>query len=260
MKNLKSIFITGAAGGMGRSTAKLFLEKNWFVGCFDNNKENLLELENELGNENIIYDVLDVTNKENFQECINNFSSKSGEKLDILFNNAGITEGGFFDEIPYQNHMEIININIIGVINGIYSAVNLLKNTPNSLCISTSSSSGIMGMEMIASYSASKHAVKGLTESLSSEFQRFNSRAADILPGVIDTPMIRDEIRKNLPKDGIWRLISSEEIAKTVWNAYQSDKIHWYVPEELEELEKEVAENPQKARELLKTSGPLSND
>ena len=86
MKNLKSIFITGAAGGMGRSTAKLFLEKNWFVGCFDNNKENLLELENELGNENIIYDVLDVTNKGNFQECINNFSLKSEEKLDILFN------------------------------------------------------------------------------------------------------------------------------------------------------------------------------
>ena len=48
MKNLKSIFITGAAGGMGRSTAKFFLEKNWFVGCFDNNEENLLDLENEL--------------------------------------------------------------------------------------------------------------------------------------------------------------------------------------------------------------------
>ena len=260
MENLKSIFITGAAGGMGRSTAKFFLERNWFVGCYDNNKKNIIELEKELGNENIIYEVLDVTNKENFQECINNFSLKSGKKLDILFNNAGITEGGFFDEIPYQKHMEIININIIGVINGIYSAANLLKNTPNSLCITTSSSSGIMGMEMIASYSASKHAVKGLTESLSSEFQRFNSRAADILPGVIDTPMIRDEIRKNLPKDGIWRLISSEEIAKTVWSAYQSDKIHWYVPEELEELEKEVVKDPRKAREILKTSGPLSND
>jgi len=260
MNNLKSIFITGAAGGMGRSTAKLFLNKNWFVGCYDNNKENLIELESELGNENIIYEVLDVTNKENFKECINNFSSKSGGKLDILFNNAGITQGGFFDEIPYETHMEIININIIGVINGIYSASNLLKNTSNSLCITTSSSSGIMGMEMIASYSASKHAVKGLTESLSSEFQRFNSRAADILPGVIDTPMISKEIRENLPKDGIWRLISSDEIAKTVWNAYNSDKIHWYVPKELEDLEEEVAKNPLNAREILKTSGPLSND
>ena len=124
MNNSKSIFITGAAGGMGRSTAKLFLNKNWFVGCYDNNEENLLELEGELGNENIIYEVLDVTNKENFQECVNTFSSKSGGKLDILFNNAGITQGGFFDEIPYETHMEIININIIGVINGIYSASN----------------------------------------------------------------------------------------------------------------------------------------
>ena len=113
---------------------------------------------------------------------------------------------------------------------------------------------------MIASYSASKHAVKGLTESLSSEFQRFNSRAADILPGVIDTPMISEEIRENLPKDGIWRLISSDEIAKTVWNAYNSDKIHWYVPKELEDLEEDVAKNPLYAREILKTSGPLSND
>ena len=69
-----------------------------------------------------------------------------------------------------------------------------------------------------------------------------------------------DNIRENLPKDGIWRLISSDEIAKTVWNAYNSDKIHWYVPKELEDLEKEVAKNPLNAREILKTSGPLSND
>ena len=46
MNNSKSIFITGAAGGMGRSTAKLFLNKNWFVGCYDNNKENLKKNKN----------------------------------------------------------------------------------------------------------------------------------------------------------------------------------------------------------------------
>ena len=171
-----------------------------------------------------------------------------------------ITEGCFFDELPNENHIKIININIIGVINGIYSAAPLLKNTKNSLCISTSSCSGIMGMEMIATYSATKHAVKGLTEALSAEFSRFGTRVSDIVPGVIDTPMIGKEIRDNLPKSGVWRLISSDEIAKTVWESYQNDRIHWYVPRELEELEKEVASDPIEARNKLNNSGPLSTN
>ena len=117
-----------------------------------------------------------------------------------------------------------------------------------------------MGMEMIATYSATKHAVKGLTESLSAEFSRFDTRVSDILPGVIDTPMISKEIRDHLPKSGMWRLISSDEIAKTVWESYHGNHIHWYVPQELEDLEKDVASNPIEARENLKNSGPLSKD
>ena len=260
MNKKKSIFITGAAGGMGSSTARLFKENGWFVGCYDINEDSLNKLKNELGNEDIIFEQLDVTNKSQFAECLYNFSKNTNDTLDILFNNAGITEGGFFDEIPYENHIKIININVIGVINGIYSAASLLKNTENSLCISTSSSSGIMGMEMIATYSATKHAIKGLTESLSAEFSRFDTRVSDILPGVIDTPMISKEIRDHLPESGMWRLISSDEIAETVWASYHSNDIHWYVPKELEDLEKVVANDPIKARDNLKNSGPLSKD
>ena len=260
MNKKKSIFITGAAGGMGSSTARLFKKNGWFVGCYDINKSCLDELKNELGNEDIVYEQLDITNKSQFEECLINFSKNTNDTLDILFNNAGITEGGFFDEIPYENHIKIININVIGVINGIYSAASLLKNTENSLCISTSSSSGIMGMEMIATYSATKHAIKGLTESLSAEFSRFDTRVSDILPGVIDTPMISKEIRDHLPESGMWRLISSDEIAETVWASYHSNDIHWYVPKELEDLEKVVANDPIKARDNLKNSGPLSKD
>lgn len=260
MNKKKSIFITGAAGGMGSSTARLFKKNGWFVGCYDINESSLDELKSELGNEDIVYEQLDVTNKSQFEERLSNFSKNTNDTLDILFNNAGITEGGFFDEIPYENHIKIININVIGVINGIYSAASLLKNTENSLCISTSSSSGIMGMEMIATYSATKHAIKGLTESLSAEFSRFDTRVSDILPGVIDTPMISKEIRDHLPESGMWRLISSDEIAETVWASYHSNDIHWYVPKELEDLEKVVANDPIKARDNLKNSGPLSKD
>jgi len=228
MNKKKSIFITGAAGGMGSSTARLFKKNGWFVGCYDINESSLDELKSELGNEDIVYEQLDVTKKSQFEECLSNFSKNTNDTLDILFNNAGITEGGFFDEIPYENHNKIINIYVIGVINGIYSAASLLKNT--------------------------------LTESLSAEFSRFDTRVSDILPGVIDTPMISKEIRDHLPESGMWRLISSDEIAETVWASYHSNDIHWYVPKELEDLEKVVANDPIKARDNLKNSGPLSKD
>ena len=192
-----------------------------------------------------------------FEKAIIEFSKISNNKLDILFNNAGIAEGGFFEDQPYENHLRVININLFGVINGIYSAIELLKNTENSLCLNTSSSTGIIGLPMTSVYSASKHAVKGLTESLSAEFKRFGIKVSDILPGVIDTPLISKDIRSTLPADGMWRLIPAEEIAKTVYRAYEEDKIHWYVPEDLEDLEKLVVEDPVKARDEVIKTGPM---
>ena len=110
---------------------------------------------------------------------------------------------------------------------------------------------------MTSVYSSTKHAVKGLTESLSAEFKRFDTRVSDILPGVIDTPIIGEEIRKTLPTEGIWRLISSEEIAKTVLLAYEENRIHWYVPEDLEDLEYLVVKDPITARDDVISTGPM---
>ena len=253
----KFMFITGGASGMGKATVKLFIDKGWFVGCYDINKDNLIALEEEIKSESLICRELDVANKVMFEKAIIEFSKISNNKLDILFNNAGIAEGGFFEDQPYENHLRVININLFGVINGIYSAIELLKNTENSLCLNTSSSTGIIGLPMTSVYSASKHAVKGLTESLSAEFKRFGIKVSDILPGVIDTPLISKDIRSTLPADGMWRLIPTEEIAKTVYRAYEEDKIHWYVPEDLEDLEKLVVEDPVKARDEVISTGPM---
>jgi Short-chain alcohol dehydrogenase of unknown specificity len=118
----KYIFITGGASGMGKSTVQLFIDKGWFVGCYDINKNNLNALEEEINSENLICRELDVSNKYMFEKAVKEFSNISNNKLDILFNNAGIAEGGFFEDQPYENHLRVVNINLFGVINGIYSA------------------------------------------------------------------------------------------------------------------------------------------
>ena len=96
----KSIFITGAASGMGRETAKLFHAKGWFVGAYDVNTDGLKTLEQEIGSDNCVVGRLDVTSKPEFDSAIAEFAAETDGKLDLLFSNAGIGESGWFEDIP----------------------------------------------------------------------------------------------------------------------------------------------------------------
>jgi NAD(P)-dependent dehydrogenase (short-subunit alcohol dehydrogenase family) len=254
----KSIFITGAASGMGRETAKLFHGKGWFVGACDVNMEGLKSLEAEIGAENCLIRRLDVTDKRDYEQAVAEFGAATGGRMDILFNNAGIGAGGFFDDMPFEDNLRVVQINFVGVLNGIHSAIGLLKATPGSLCFTTSSSSATYGMPGIAVYSATKHAVKGLTEALSIEFRRHGVRVADVLPGLIDTPILPPGTAANAPKEGMFRAIPPIEVAKVVWEAYGSDTLHWYVPPELAELDKAAGNMPEFVREQIATTGPIA--
>ncbi len=245
----KSIFITGAASGMGRETALLFARKGWFVGAFDVNRAGLDTLRAELGADNGHFAMLDVTDQAAFAQAVEAFGATTGGKLDLLFNNAGIGVNGMFDEIAWDDLMRVLNVNLIGVMIGIRAAMPLMKATPNALSLITSSSSAIWGSAGIAIYSATKHAVRGLTEALTVEFKRYGIRAADLLPGLIDTPLLPDSLRAMAPPNGMWRLVHPSEVAETVWQAYHSEKLHWYVPAELQPFAVQVATDPDTVRD-----------
>lgn len=261
----KSIFITGAASGMGRETAKLFSSKGWFVGCYDVNEAGLATLQQELGTDNCVTRRLDVTNKTDFDAAVAAFGEETGGKMDVLFSNAGIGESGWFEDIPFEAALRVIQVNFIGVVASLYAALPLLKATPNSLCFITSSSSATYGMPRIAVYAATKFAVKGLTEALSVEFARHGVRVADVLPGLIDTNILRatpnrsgdapkpteDEFYARAPKKGMFRLTPPSAIAECVWKAYSSDRLHWYVPAEIGRIDVVKALAPRFTRNLM---------
>ncbi|HVE04158.1 MAG TPA: SDR family oxidoreductase [Rhizomicrobium sp.] len=245
----KAIFITGAASGMGRETARLFCQRGWFLGCYDVNVEGLRSLELELGADNCVVRKLDVCDRADYRAALSEFASHTGGTLDILFNNAGIGRGGPFESQSFDDVMAVVNTNFVGVLIGIHEAIRYLKATPNSLCFTTSSSSATYGMPGIAVYSATKHAVKGLTEALAVEFKAIGVRAADVLPGLIDTPILPPGVAANAPKEGMFRAIPPIEVAKVVWDAYHTDKLHWYVPPEIYELDKAATLAPEQTRD-----------
>ena len=262
----KSIFITGGASGIGRATAKLFAEKGWFIGAFDVNAAGLASLAQELGHDNCLTGILDVTKKPDFDDAIAAFGDATDGKMDVLFNNAGIGESGFFEDIPYEAALRVVQVNFVGVLTGIYAALPLLKATKNSLCFTTSSSSATYGMPRLAVYSATKHAVKGLTEALSIEFARHGIRAADTLPGLIDTAILRmtpnrtdgrtadetETLLANAPKKGPFRLMPPRAVAEAVWSAYGSDKLHWYVPPEIAWIDRIKGFAPERMRRRIR--------
>jgi NAD(P)-dependent dehydrogenase (short-subunit alcohol dehydrogenase family) len=162
--------------------------------------------------------------------------------------------------------MRVVQVNFVGVLNGIYTALPLLKATKNSLCFTTSSSSATYGMPRLAVYSATKHAVKGLTEALSIEFARHGIRVADTLPGLIDTAILRntpnrtdgrkadetENMLANAPKKGPFRLMPPRAVAEAVYAAYGSDKLHWYVPPEIAWIDRIKGFSPELIRRRIK--------
>ena len=251
---------------MGLETGLFFSRKGWLVGLLDKDLSLLNEAALLFDADTVFINQVDVTSPENLNHAMNSFGDFSGGHLDIMFNNAGIAPGGWFDEMDLLQMRQIIDVHVIGVFNSILAALPLLKRTDNSLCLSTSSSCATFGHARRAAYTASKFAVKGLTESLSLEFERFGVRTADILPGCIDTPMLRREtaegagkpfdetMLENLPKEGAYRLMPASAIAEAAWSAYQdSQPIHFYVPPEVANADKLKGSDIGAAREEIKS-------
>jgi NAD(P)-dependent dehydrogenase (short-subunit alcohol dehydrogenase family) len=268
----KSIFITGAGSGMGRAGARLFHNRGWRVAAVDRHEAGLTELSAELGGDRLWTRRVDVTDKAQIDGALAGFCGDGG--LDMMWNNAGIGESGWFEDVPYESAMRVVDVNFKAVLTGAYAALPYLRRAPGSLMFSTSSSSATYGMPQIAVYSATKHAVKGLTEALSVEWQRHGVRVADVLPGLIDTAILRetpnhsaaardadpaasDDVTASAPKRGPFRLMPAVSVAEAAWAAYRHpSRLHWYVPDSIRWIDRLKAVSPELVRGQVRKALP----
>ncbi len=227
MNDSRAIFITGAASGIGRETARLFARRGWRVGAADVDEEGLARLAEEIGTDRCLAARLDVRDLAVYRERIAAFGAWTGGRMDVLFNCAGIMHMGPFDQVAIEEHVRTAEINIIGVLHGIHTALDLLKATPGSHIVTMGSASGIYGVPDLASYSASKFFVRGLTEALNIEFERHGITVTDLMPLYVDTPMIQAQAYRagSLRTFGV--RLAPQQIAGIVWKAVHGRKVHW---------------------------------
>ncbi|WP_107864891.1 SDR family oxidoreductase [Agitococcus lubricus] len=224
------IFITGAAAGIGAETARLFAQNGWFVGLFDIDETGLHKLQQELGQHVCMTGQLNVADEAQWQKALTAFFSKTG-RLDVLLNNAGILASGKCTEIPLKRLHQLIDVNVKGVLNGCYLAYPYLKQTANARIINLCSASALYGQPSLAVYSATKFAVRGLTEALELEWAGDGIRVMDVLPLFVQTSMVTNMDANSIKNMGV--SLTAIDVAQTIWQAanYQKRlaKVHWTV-------------------------------
>jgi NADP-dependent 3-hydroxy acid dehydrogenase YdfG len=220
------IFITGAAAGIGRATAELFAQRGWRLGLFDRDASGLDRVATSLGDAVCAMRPLDVTDRDDVAAAVSYFAGFTGGRMDVLFNCAGVLRCGPFVEQTAADDRLMIEVNLMGVLHGIRAALPLLEKTPGARIVTMSSSAAIHGVPEEAVYSASKFAVRALTEALSLELAPKGIKVSDVMPPIVRTGMVTEQaftpaVNKNLSK---W--ISAEDVAQVVWDAVHGHQVH----------------------------------
>jgi NADP-dependent 3-hydroxy acid dehydrogenase YdfG len=171
----KVAVITGAGSGMGRYLAILLAKDGADVCVCDVNKETLGETVAMLRKFNVSVSshILDVSDKKAIEALPQKVIDQHG-KVDLVFNNAGVTAGSHFQDMKEENWDWVMGINFNGVINSTRAFIPHLVNNAEAAIVNTSSIFGIVAVPGQTAYHATKFAVRGFTESLALEMKQTN--------------------------------------------------------------------------------------
>ena len=213
-----AVFITGAAAGIGRATALLFARRGYRVGGYDVDLGGLASLRDEITGRggDVAIGQLDVTSAQDWSEQLRTFTGGAG-RLDILVNNAGILSSGRFEEIPLERQRAIVDVNVGGTMAGLHTAFPYLRDTRGAQVVNLCSASAIYGQPELATYSATKFALRGLTEALELEWRRYGIRVIAMWPLFVATPMVDGMETHSTKRMGIH--LTAEDVAAEIYAA-----------------------------------------
>ena len=218
----KVAIVTGASKGIGREIAKT-LAKNEIkvIANYNNSEKEAKELKEELKKENIEIDIVkaDVSTRKGTNKLAK-YALEKYKKIDILINNAGISEYKLFTDETDEDWQRVINPNLYSAFAMSQEVIPSMVHQKNGLIINISSAWGVVGGALEVIYSVSKAGIDGLTKALAKELGPSNIRVNSIAPGMINTKMnsnLNEEEIENLKEETpLGKIGDPKDIAKCV--------------------------------------------
>jgi NAD(P)-dependent dehydrogenase (short-subunit alcohol dehydrogenase family) len=217
------VAITGGARGIGRATAQALIAQGARVAIGDIDAPLAQRTAQELGAGTLGLP-LDVTDRSSFDAFLTEVESRLGP-LDVLINNAGIMPIGPFVSETDVTAQRIIDINVHGVIIGSKLALERFLPRNHGHLVNVASVAGKMGFPGGATYSASKHAVVGLSEAIRGELRGSRIEITIVMPVVVNT-----ELGSGLQRTRGIRKVEPDEVAAGIVEALQTGRVDVWVP------------------------------
>jgi NAD(P)-dependent dehydrogenase (short-subunit alcohol dehydrogenase family) len=209
----KVAIVTGASRGIGRAISVALAQENATIVLAARSIQQLQKTADQVteagGEARIVH--VELTEEQSIQNLIQVTGEKLG-RLDILVNNAGVTHSAPLEKTSTEDWQRCITINTTAPFILCREALPLLKKSQAAHIINIASVVGIKGYPLQSAYTASKHALRGMTMSLAEELRGSDIRVHLLCPGGVDTDMV-DSVRPDIAKD---ELIKPEEIAELV--------------------------------------------
>jgi len=193
--------VTGGASGIGRAIATSLVRRGDTVIVADLNAEGAEQVAdklNSLGEGKASAAKLDVTDADAVAALYQGVKTEHGS-LDLVFNNAGISIGGAAEELTLDHWNRAIDINLKGVVHGVHAAYPIMLAQGSGHIVNTASLAGLVPMPLGIPYTATKHAVVGLSLGLRAEAAGRGVKVSVVCPSFVDTPLLSN-VNPDLPE------------------------------------------------------------
>jgi NAD(P)-dependent dehydrogenase (short-subunit alcohol dehydrogenase family) len=214
------ILVTGAARGIGRATAERFLAGGWRVGLYDVDRDAVTDAAG--GRAGAVPGVLDVRDPEQWTAALAEFCGDGG--LDVLVNNAGVLSSGPFAGMDPDTHRRMVDVNVTGVVNGAAAGHPYLRRA-RGLLINLCSASALYGQPALATYGATKAAVRSLTEALDLEWRRDGVRVRSLVPLFVATDMVAKDAQGAASVGHLGVRLTADDVAAAAWRVAHERRI-----------------------------------